>query len=262
MNSFSNYFKKIDVCKDFKEAKSKAKYTDSKYISPCDNGEKGVFAFFKRIPCKLREFGCFISHSFSKSWKLRFITFFIIILYCINLGLIKEGHCNVKDSGDSIFTDSFYLTTTQITTIGYGDVTPQTYVAKIIFSFVHMVVLFLTYSLAEEFGYVTVARSKQTEEIKENVKKDLAPIKVEMTPEIKQTIRNNIIQRMSAPDNRLNFMQTAQIAQSAQQAENNASRFANNLLYRKNAKANNDYPVAGTSYNERRIVPARDSISE
>ncbi len=256
MNGFSNYFKKIDVCGDFKEAKLKAKYSDNDYKSPCDGGDKGVFAFIKRIPCKLREFGCFLSHSFSKSWKLRFITIFIILLFCLNAYLISAKHYNVKDTGESVAMDSIYLTTTQVTTIGYGDIIPQTYTAKMVSSIVHIVVMFLAYSLAEEFGYVTVARSKQTEEIKENVKKDLAPIKVELTPEIKESIRNNMIQRMSAPENKITFGETAKMEQSIKNTENNVSDAAGKFLnLRKNARANNNY-------SERRVYPDRDAVSE
>lgn len=256
MNNFSNYFKKIDVCEDFKEAKLKAKYEDEPYKSPCDSGEKGVLAFIKRIPCKIREFGCFLSHSFSKSWKLRFITIFIILLFCLNAYLISKKHYNVKDTGESVAMDSIYLTTTQVTTIGYGDIIPQTYTAKMVSSIVHIVVMFLAYSLAEEFGYVTVARSKQTEEIKENVKKDLAPIKVELTPEIKEKIRNNIVQRMSAPENKMSFDQTAKANQTIHNAQEHVSHFAENMLaLRKNAKPSNNY-------SEKRIYPDRDAISE
>jgi len=193
-----DYFNSINVCGEFSDARAAAAMGKFSYISRCDTSGKPLLEKIKSIPCKIKEGLCFVKSSFSKSWKLQFITFFIIVLYVINLGMIMGGHYNVKDSKDTSFTDSFYLTTTQITTIGYGDVIPQTYAAKIVSSFVHLIVMFLTYSLAEEFGAVTIARKNQSDEIKQNLKKEIEPVNrmLSISPELEEDIRRQIQKRI------------------------------------------------------------------
>ncbi len=224
MSKFNNFFSNINVCGDFKEAKAKAKYSGEKYISPCTSAT--WFESITKIPCRLREFGCFVTHSFKKSWKLRFITFFFIILMIVNAGMIYYEQYNVENNKESVLTNTLYLTTTQITTIGYGDVTPQTHVAKIISSLVHLVVMFITYSMAEEFGYVTVARAKQTEEIENNIKKDLEPISIGITPAVREAIKNNIVKKMSLEGNNNNIVDAVCAARTINHVENNVSKAA------------------------------------
>jgi hypothetical protein len=134
------------------------------------------------------------------SWKVQFVLGLLIILFSLNCYLIYAGHYNVTSSGSGVLTNSIYLTTTQITTIGYGDVIPTTYVAKLVSSGVHVLIMFLTYGLFEEFGVITLARSKQSERIEENIKQELKPLSniLQLSPELVETI--NTQARHSIPE--------------------------------------------------------------
>lgn len=94
--------------------------------------------------------------SFKKSGKLQFLLICVIMFVIINLILIYHGHMNNCDSSYKNFKNSllnsFYFSTTQLTTIGYGDITPNTFTAKWWLLAEHFVVLFLALGLATEFG--------------------------------------------------------------------------------------------------------------
>lgn len=89
----------------------------------------------------------------TKYFKL--FTIAIIIIFVVNLILVYNGHFysdddqNTKTTNDKV-SDTIYLTTTQISTIGYGDLTAKTNVAKIITSVAHLAIIVLTYNLISE----------------------------------------------------------------------------------------------------------------
>lgn len=98
------------------------------------------------------------------SWKIKSVIAFIFIVFVLNVLLISQEHFTIQPtSTGSIIGNSFYLTTTQLSTIGYGDIIPVTLLAKLLTSIVHVAVIFITFSIAEEFGALSVA-SKQSEE--------------------------------------------------------------------------------------------------
>jgi hypothetical protein len=225
MSGLTNYFKNLNVCEDFKNAKLKAKENGIKYVSPCEiEKNSGFLAYVKNIPFRLREFGCFMSHSFKKSWKLRFITLFLIILYCVNYYLIQSNQITSsnKEGGNAINT--LYFTTTQVSSVGFGDWTPATGFAKLISSLANILIIFTAYSIVEEFGYVTVARAKQTEDIKKNIKEDLAPLHFGLSPEIQKTIKDNIVKKLSTvePVNITDIIKTANTINKTERGVNRA----------------------------------------
>ena len=110
---------------------------------------------------------------FFQSSYLRSILIFFIITLIINLILINYGHFDseptdgsekIKRTASSTITDGVYFTTTQFSTIGYGDITPKTNTAKIISSFCHLLIIAISLKLISEFGIMTTI-DKETENI-------------------------------------------------------------------------------------------------
>lgn len=143
-----------------------------------------------KIPCKIKQFGSFVFTSYSNSWKLKFITLFLIILVCINYYLIYTNQISSSNLEGGMFINSVYFTTTQLSSVGFGDWTPSTGLAKVTTSLANILVMFIAYSIAEEFGYMTVARLKQSEQIENNIKKEFEPVRKSLTPEVVQAIRD------------------------------------------------------------------------
>lgn len=162
---------KFDPCSERNKARALAYKTGTPY-QPCKG--KGYLA---SVVCGVKEFACTLLTGIKRSWKLKMLIIFSLILLFINYGLIRAGHYNVTSEGSSAFINSAYLSTTQLTTIGYGDVIPNSDLAKTFSTFVHFVILFITLGLAEEFGAVTVARDNQISQIRNEISRDLDPIK-------------------------------------------------------------------------------------
>lgn len=154
--------------------------------------------YIKKIPSSLKGFFVNVKKSYSASWKLQLILKVFIILLFTNIALMtsKEKHYDIKINPDDIITNSFYLTTTQLTTIGYGDITPKTNIAKLVVSVAHLFVMFIAYSLAEEFGAVSKAVSQREKIIQDNFKN--AENIVVATQEFKEEImKNNAEKRLN-----------------------------------------------------------------
>lgn len=98
------------------------------------------------------------------SWKIKSSLFFILSLLIINVILMYYGQFSVRpESVKEIVGNSFYLTTTQLSTIGYGDITPVSQIARIVTSIAHLAVIFITFSIVEEFGAISVAKKLSEE---------------------------------------------------------------------------------------------------
>ncbi len=207
------------ICNEQNEAKRLAQEMNVPYI-PCKNG--GIW-------CKVKNAACNLYGSVAKSWKLKFLIAFSILLIIINASLIANDQYNVSSDKDSTWTNSVYLSTTQLTTMGYGDVTPQTHLAKWFSSFVHLVVLFITLGLAEEFGAVTVARSNQSDSIKKEIKKDLDPIKAKLsiTENLIHDIDSNVQQ--SFPDGIKTVDEVIRASEKRKSIINNLDKFRDKL---------------------------------
>ncbi len=99
--------------------------------------------------------------SFLQKSYIRTIAIFFIIILIVNLILIGLGHFDSepeeggkkfkRDYGNTM-TDGLYFTTTQFSTIGYGDITPKTQFSKWICAMVHFTVIAITLKLFSEFG--------------------------------------------------------------------------------------------------------------
>jgi hypothetical protein len=94
-------------------------------------------------------------------YSIQIAIFFIIIL-CVNAWLIKNGHFDNEDpqiedirKEGKTAVDSFYFTSTQFSTIGYGDISPKSKRARIISSFFHIIIIALTFKLFAEFGIMS-----------------------------------------------------------------------------------------------------------
>jgi len=156
-------------CKEFNTGREMAMSKGEVY-EPCKD-KKGVSSIF----CKIKNSLCYVAGAVKKSWKLQFLIIFTLLLLITNAFLIATNNYNVTSEGQSVLTNSLYLSTTQLTTIGYGDVIPSTNIAKWFSSFVHVVILFMTLGLAEEFGAVTVATENQSTAIKTELNKGFKP---------------------------------------------------------------------------------------
>jgi Ion channel len=186
MSSPADYFKNIKVENIF------VKKEDVQTLDPNSCKSKTWLGSIPKIPCKLKQFGSFVFNAYSNSWKLRFITLFLIILVCMNYYLIYTNQISSANLEGGMFINSVYFTTTQLSSVGFGDWTPSTGFAKMTTSLANVLVMFIAYSMAEEFGYMTVARLNQSEQIEKNIKKELEPIKITLTPEVKQDIKKSV----------------------------------------------------------------------
>lgn len=99
--------------------------------------------------------------NFFTSNYIRSILFFFIIILIINLILIGNGHFDLepvdgkekfKRNFSNTLTDGVYFTTTQISTIGYGDITPQTSTSKWLSTISHILIILIHLNLISEFG--------------------------------------------------------------------------------------------------------------
>lgn len=183
MSSTTDYFKNIKVENIF------VKKEDVQPLDPNSCKSKTWLGSPLKIPCKLKQFGSFVFNAYSNSWKLRFITLFLIILVCMNYYLIYTNQISSANLEGGMFINSVYFTTTQLSSVGFGDWTPSTGFAKMTTSLANVLVMFIAYSMAEEFGYMTVARLNQSEQIEKNIKKEFDPVRKTLTPEVMSDIR-------------------------------------------------------------------------
>ena len=131
---------------------------------------------------------------------IRTIFIFFVIILIVNLILIGNGHFDAEPDDGSVkfertvnntLVDGFYFTTTQFSTIGYGDVTPKTNISKGISSLFHIVIIALTLKLFSEIG------------IMNKIDKDVenTTMIVENTPEgqkIRKTLAYDSAQKIAA----------------------------------------------------------------
>lgn len=86
--------------------------------------------------------------------RVQFILLFLLSLMVINIILIYYDQFNIpSDNTASSISNGIYFTTTQFATIGYGDISPKTTIAKMFSSFVHLTILCIAINFAEEFIY-------------------------------------------------------------------------------------------------------------
>ncbi len=161
------------------------------------------------------------------SWKIKMIIVFGLILLICNIALISTDQYNVTSEGASVATNAMYLTTTQMTTIGYGDVIPQTETAKWFSSFAHLVILFLSLGLAEEFGAITVARQNQTRKIENEIKKEFRPVHRKLTVmskelmcDIEKMAQKDLEDKLKEKGNRLSISDVANVDRIIRKKEN------------------------------------------
>ncbi len=195
-----------------------------------------------------------------KTWysnKMRFLLLFFLMLVCVNFMLIYFNYMNISSSiilGDpsapgyvkptklqramSSIGNSLYFTTTQITTIGYGDVTPNTTIGKACVTLAHVVIGFIALNLAAEYG----ANNTQKDMIASVVSKALGA-----TPERRRTrfgddLRNSIA-GVVVTDPIKTFEQTVEVADKVENTgsliktkmRSSIDRARSNLEKRKNA---------------------------
>ncbi len=111
--------------------------------------------FFKRVKCKTKRFCTIVYRGFKHSPYLQTIITFLLIILIVNIYLMYNGHFDEDGERPDLktaATNGFYFTTTQFTTIGYGDMSPKTKISKLITSGIHLSILFIALKLAEEFG--------------------------------------------------------------------------------------------------------------
>lgn len=192
MSFATDYFNNIKVDNIF----TKKVENDSETSVKGDCKSKTWLGTIPKIPCKIKKFGYFLFNSYANSWKLCFITLFLIILVCVNYYLIYTNQISSANLEGGMFVNSVYFTTTQLSSVGFGDWTPSTGLAKMTTSLANVLVMFIAYSMAEEFGYMTVARINQSDQIEKNIKKELEPVRKSLTPEVIQDIRN-VVQKTS-----------------------------------------------------------------
>lgn len=144
-----------------------------------------------------------------KTWysdKMRFLIIFMMMLCVINFMLIYFGCMNISSSiilGNdpnrpdrpstlsriaSSVGNGIYLSTTQLTTMGYGDVTPTNTIGKTCVSIVHLVIAFIAFNLAVEYG----ASNTQTDMITSAVTAAIHPDHHRRRLDIGDDLRNSI----------------------------------------------------------------------
>ena len=102
----------------------------------------------------------YVGNTIANSGYIITIIMFFLIVIIVNTALFKNGHFGddyVNQDLKSLVNESFYYTTTQFSTVGYGDISPKTGVSKFITGFFHFMIIFITYKLSSEFGIMTHA---------------------------------------------------------------------------------------------------------
>lgn len=186
-------------------------------LSVGKNNNKNMFQkitdWIKSSPSNLKNKLIHAKQSYSNSWKLQLILKFFLLLFFINIMLMSIGeadeHYEVKKNPEDIITNSFYLTTTQLTTIGYGDITPVSTTAKLVVSCAHLVIMYIAYSLAEEFGALSKTAERQEIILGENIR----PInkKLSISSEFKEEIMKDYLNSRTN-DNTKNYTPKEKIA--------------------------------------------------
>ena len=87
---------------------------------------------------------------FSRRLELQYIFTFIIIFAIIYYFLGKE-HFYIKNSNSLKWVECFYFLSSMQTLLGIGDITPKTYIAKIIVSLQAILTLAITIVSGSDF---------------------------------------------------------------------------------------------------------------
>lgn len=118
---------------------------------------------------------------FFKNHYVKTILIFFTIILIINLFLIWFGHFDAEPAdGEEKFkrttwntvVDSVYFTTTQLSTIGYGDITAKTTTAKNVCSLVHVFIIIISLKLFSEIGFMSKADKDLLKVAQRTAKKD------------------------------------------------------------------------------------------
>lgn len=143
------------------------------------------------------------TNKFSRYYRL-FITVIIIILI-INIILFftnnfyDKGIIETKTNGD-ILLDSLYYTTTELSTIGYGDFYPKTNIGKIFVSLSHIGILVLGYNILSEF--FPMRKFEAAVDNTENLAEERNKLELALAnPNIKEN--QEIIKRMTLISNKM-----------------------------------------------------------
>lgn len=84
--------------------------------------------------------------NYIKTLIIIFTIMLIINMCMIGASQFDDPDCKERNFGNTI-TDSIYFTTTQFSTVGYGDITAKTGIAKWISSFFHIIIIYITLDL-------------------------------------------------------------------------------------------------------------------
>lgn len=128
------------------------------YNKKIENSDSSILGSIKRLYNRIKK-------TWNENGRVKFIVIAIMILIIMNTILISTEQFNItEDIRDSMaVTNGIYFTTTQFATVGYGDITPKTGIAKWCASLSHIVIFAIAINLASEFG-VKTAMERHLEE--------------------------------------------------------------------------------------------------
>lgn len=89
--------------------------------------------------------------SYIKTLIILFTIMLIINMCMIGASQFDEPDYKGRNFGNTI-TDSVYFTTAQFSTVGYGDITAKTGIAKWISSFFHIIIIFISLDLLSKIN--------------------------------------------------------------------------------------------------------------
>ena len=134
--------------------------------------------FFKRVKCKAKRFCTIVYRGFKHSPYLQTIIIFLLIILIVNIYLMYNGHFDEDGERPDLktaATNGLYFTTTQFTTIGYGDMSPKSKISKLITSGIHLSILYIELKLAEEFGILNNPQKLMERNINETRSNSIIP---------------------------------------------------------------------------------------
>ena len=133
-----------------------------------------------------------IYNTFLTNGKVQFIFVVLILLLIVNTILFHNDHFTTpaSDSISSNIINGFYFTSTQFSTVGYGDISPKTHLAKFVCTVAQFIIVFLSLNIANEFGVPTPTERKLAADIDKVVQKSCS-----ITPELKNDIVQSIVQK-------------------------------------------------------------------
>lgn len=135
-----------------------------------------------------------IINTFKTNGRVQCILAMVILLTIINILLFYYDQFTLSSSNtSSSILNGVYFTSTQFSTVGYGDICPKTTLAKVLASTFQFIIVFISLNIATEFGVASALQKNIENDIKRNVR--MGRRRTEISEELAENVAKAIIQK-------------------------------------------------------------------